>query len=63
MFQLLVPDSLIYFRMGDRLPHLTDHEAHRIIIYIIYCRQRGVVVRSVVFTMTMIARLMVHLPT
>ena len=27
------------------------------------CRQRGVVVRSVVFTTTMIARLMVHLPT
>ena len=26
------------------------------------CRQRGVVVRSVVFTTTMIARLMVHLP-
>ena len=28
-----------------------------------YCRQRGIVVRSVVFTTTMIARLMVHLPT
>ena len=28
-----------------------------------HSRQRGVVVRSVVFTTTMIARLMVHLPT
>ena len=38
----------------------TASDKHRMITH---CRQRGVVVRSVVFTTTMIAWLMVHLPT
>ena len=42
---------------------VTDEEVMEAMNKMRISRQRGVVVRSVVFTTTMIARLMVHLPT
>ena len=56
-------DIILMFKIYHNLSDLPFDKYFEHCIIQIFSRQRGVVVRSVVFTTTMIARLMVPLPT